>query len=72
MGEILRGLRGTCRAGFWESTKKILDAVAQAARLRDSIHVFRLLYGSGYLLVRAAAHIHNDFPKPRVGFDYKR
>jgi len=27
--------------------------------------LIRLLYGSGYLLVQAATHIHNDFPKPR-------
>lgn len=50
---------------FLKKHQKNLDAVAQAARLCDSIHVFRLLYGSGYLLVRAATHIHNDFPKPR-------
>ena len=50
---------------FLKKHQKNLDAVAQAARSCDSIHVFRLLYGSGYLLVRAAAHIHNDFPKPR-------
>ena len=49
----------------FEETPKNLDAVAQAARLYDSIHVFRLRYGSGYLLVRAAAHIHSDFPKPQ-------
>lgn len=48
---------------FLKNHQKNLDAVAQAAHLHDSIHVFRLLYGSGYLLVRAAAHIHNDFPK---------
>lgn len=50
---------------FLKKHQKNLDAVAQAARLCDSIHVFRLLYGSGYLLVQAAAHIHNDFPKPQ-------
>ena len=50
---------------FLKKHQKNLDAVAQAARLCDSIHVFRLLYGSGYLLVPAATHIHNDFPKPR-------
>ena len=49
----------------FEEAPKNLDAVIQAARLCDSIHVFRLLYGSDYFLVRAAAHIHNDFPKPR-------
>ena len=51
---------------FLKKHQKNLDAVAQAARLCASILVFRLLYyGSGYLLVRAAAHIHNDFPKPQ-------
>lgn len=50
---------------FLKKHQKNLDAVAQATRLCDSIHVFRLRYGSGYLLVQAAAHIHNDFPKPR-------
>lgn len=49
----------------FEEAPKNLDAIAQAARSCDSIHVFRLLYGSDYLLVRAAAHIHDDFPKPR-------
>ena len=49
----------------FEEAQKNLDAVAQAARLCDSLHVFRLLYGSDCLLVRAATHIHNDFPKPR-------
>jgi len=33
----------------FEEAPKNLDAVAQAAHLRDSIHVFRLLYGSGEL-----------------------
>ena len=50
---------------FLKKHQKNLDAVAQAARLCDSIHVFRLLYGSDCLLVQAATHIHNDFPKPR-------
>lgn len=49
----------------FEEAPNNLDAVAQATRLCDSIHVFRLRYGSGYLLVQAAAHIHNDFPKPQ-------
>ena len=48
---------------FLKKHQKNLDAVAQAAHLRDSIHVFRLRYGSDYLLVRAATHIHNGFPK---------
>lgn len=47
----------------FEEAPNNLDAVAQAARLCDSIHVFRLRYGSDYLLVQAATHIHNDFPK---------
>ena len=50
---------------FLKKHQKNLDAVAQAARLCDSVHVFRLLYGADCLLVRAAAHIHDDFPKPQ-------
>lgn len=56
---------GNLPCWFFEEAPNNLDAVTQAARLYDSVHVFRLLYGSGYLLVQAATHIHNDFPKPQ-------
>jgi len=42
-------VRGELAALVFEEAPKNLDAVAQATRLRDSIHVFRLLYGSGEL-----------------------
>ena len=61
----MRFIENLPRWFFEEAPKIVVMLSAQAARLCDSIHVLRLLYGSDYLLVRAAAHIHNDFPKPR-------